>query len=664
MNIRSLRARAVAASLLMLAGCHAGAAPEPRAVSSAHAQPEPGVRGGALLAEDGLRFRDLNRNGRLDAYEDWRLSAEARADDLVARMTPSEKAGTMMHGTLPGIGPQGFIGVSSEGYDLAGARAHIIGESVTSFITRLDMPPAAMAEQNNAVQAIAEESRLGIPVTISTDPRHHFQYLAGASSSANGYSQWPETLGFAALRDPERVRRFADIARREYRASGIQQTLSPQADLTTEPRWPRGVGTFGSQPDLAGQMVGAYVEGFQGGKDGLSPDGVMAVVKHWVGYGATPDGWDGHNHYGRFARLDDRSFALHVQPFLGAFDAHVAAVMPTYSILEGVRLKDKALEGVGAGFNRQLLTDALRGTYGFGGIILSDWAIIEDCPEATCQNPQRQGPPVIGMPWGVEELNRTQRIVKAIDAGIDQFGGAQETGLLVAAMRQGLVDEARIDQSVRRILLPKFQMGLFENPYVDPASAAALAQRADFLAEGVRAQAESQVLLKADGGLRPLAAGSSVYLYGVDPGKARARGLVVVDDPAKADAAIIRLQAPSELLHPYHFFGSRQHEGRLDFRAGDKDFDALMALRGKTRIVAAVFLDRPAVLTGVVEAADVLLANFGLSDEALLDTVTGRAVPKGRLPVELPSSMAAVERQDPARPDDSEKPLFPYGAGL
>src|SRR5690606_2041567 len=180
----------------------------------------------------------------------------------------------------------------------------VAGRHVTSFISRLTAAPAILAEQNNAVQELAEQLRLGIPVTISTDPRNHFQYVLGASEVGGGFSQWPEPLGFAALGEPAVVREFADIARREYRAVGIHMTLSPQADLATEPRWGRQLGTFGSDAELTSRLAAAYVEGFQGDRDNAGHGGVLAVVKHFAGYGAQPEGFDAHNYYGRFADLD------------------------------------------------------------------------------------------------------------------------------------------------------------------------------------------------------------------------------------------------------------------------------------------------------------------------------------------------------------------------
>ena len=221
-------------------------------------QPPIGSRTAPVLTVDGLRFRDLNRSGSVDPYEDWRLPVGQRVADLVARMTLEEKTGTMMHGTAPAPtgGPGSGLGTGAA-YDLAAAQAIVLSSNVTSLITRLSGSPRWLAEQNNALQEIAERSRLGVPLTISTDPRHHFQQTLGASAAAGAFSQWPETLGLAALRDPALVRRFGEVARREYRAVGIHEALSPQADLATEPRWPRINGTFGEDPDLARDLVRA-----------------------------------------------------------------------------------------------------------------------------------------------------------------------------------------------------------------------------------------------------------------------------------------------------------------------------------------------------------------------------------------------------------------------
>ena len=619
------------------------------------------VLAGPTAAVADPTWRDLNHNGRLDVYEDVRKPLEARIEDLLGQMTVEEKAGAMMHGSLP---TSDGLGHGGQSYDLKAAGEMIGQGAVNSFITRLVVPPAELAAQNNAVQKLAEESRLGIPVTISTDPRNHFQAVLGASTAGGGFSLWPEPLGFAALDDPDLVRRFGDIARREYRAVGIHMALSPQADLATEPRWPRVTATFGSDPALVSRMVQAYVEGFQGGPEGLTKDGVATVVKHWVGYGAQPEGYDAHSFYGRIARLNDGDFVQHVAAFDGAFAARAAGVMPTYPILEGVTYRGAPLESVGAGFNAQLLNGLLRTDKGFDGLVLSDWAITNDCPETcsapTADNPQR--PQAIGMPWGVETLSQPQRFAKATLAGVDQFGGVNSPAQLVAAVRAGHVSEERLDQAVRRILRLKFQLGLFEDPFVDPEAAGRVVGDAASQALADEAQRRAQVILEnrpGDGG--PV---RTVWLYGVDDAEAARRGWRIVEDAAEADLAIVRIDAPFERLHPNHFFGARQNEGRLDFRPEDPAYQAVVKARAARRSAVAVNLDRPAILTGLRDKVDMLVATFGASDAAVLDVVAGQARAEGRLPFELPSSMTAVEAQDPAAPDDSAAPLYPRGYGL
>jgi beta-glucosidase len=630
------------------------------ATPSATHQPLLESRAAPIIQSDGLQFRDLNRDGQVNAYEDWRLAPDARAKDLVTRMTLAEKAGTMMHGSIPGLG--NVVGFSNDGYDIPLFRPDISERYVTSFITRLAVGPRRMAEENNKIQEIAEHSRLGIPLTISTDPRHHFQFILGASNMGTGYSQWPETLGFGALRDIRLMKRFADVARAEYRATGIHQALSPQADLFTEPRWARGTGTFGSNPLIVRDLVQAYVEGFQGGADGLQPNGVLTVVKHWVAYGATPEGWDGHNYYGRYAKTTNRSFSAHVQAFEGAFRVKVAGVMPTYSIVQGVSIGGKPIEPVAAGFNAQLLQTKLRGEKGYRGIILSDWAITNTC-NSECMAPTKpHGFDSIAMPWGVEGLSELERFAKGINAGIDQFGGVTKTAIVVEAVNKGLVQEAMVDASAVRVLVPKFQMGLFENPYVDPETAARVVGTAAVNEEANAAQAASQVLLK-NNGIFPLKPGTRVWLKDIDAEAARARGLVVVTHPEEAEVALVRLGTPFERRHPNHFFGRRQNEGRLDFRPGEAGHDLVLRLSHKTKVAVALFADRPAVLGPVNDMASAILVNFGVSDSALLDVVTGKAIARGRLPFELPSSMAAVLAQDPAVPDDTRKPLYRAGAG-
>lgn len=610
----------------------------------------------------GEAYRDLNHNGRQDVYENPTTSVVRRVDDLLRQMTLEEKVALMLHGTLAAEnGARIGVGVA---YDKGAAEAQL-ARGVNSAITRLSPDAKTFAEENNAIQRLAEATRLGIPVTISTDPRNHFQVTVGVSSASGGFSQWPETLGMAAIGDEKLIERFGRIVSAEYRAVGIHMALSPQADLYTEPRWPRGVATFGSDAATVSRLAGAYVRGFQGSPKGLVRSGVATVVKHWVGYGAEPEGFDGHNYYGRIARLDNASFSQHVAAFEGALAAKSAGVMPTYVIADGVSINGRPLPQVGAGFSKPLIDGLLRKTKKFGGIVISDWGItntcLEQCKAPTAEKPQGYN---IAMPWGVEGLSEEDRYAMGANAGIDQFGGVDDPAPLLAAVRHGKVSLARVDQAARRVLTLKFELGLFDNPYVDVAHATKVIGVPATQAEADKAQRAAQVLLENKAGMLPLAPGRKVWLSGVNADIARAGGLTVVDTLDQADVALVRVATPFEVLHPNHFFGSRQHEGRLDFRADDAATKLVTMASAKVPTIVAVDLDRPAVLTLLKDKASALYGLFGASDAVLVDLVTGKAKSQGHLPFELPSSAKAVEEQQPGRPDDSTAPLYKRGDGI
>jgi beta-glucosidase len=620
-----------------------------------------------LVTKDNLKFKDMNRNGQLDPYEDWRLPADVRARDLTNRLTLAEKAGLMMHGTAPALNDTTGAGTGTA-YDLAALKTQINDRDISTYITRMSADANTMASQYNQIQTLAEQSRLGIPVSISSDPRNHFQYVLGASAGGSGFSQWPETLGFAAIGDSALTRKFGDIARQEYRAVGITEALSPQADLATEPRWARINGTFGEDADVAKAQVQAYIEGFQGGSTGINTTSVIAVVKHWAAYGAQKSGFDSHNYYGRYATYPGNNFAYHLKPFEGAFAANAGSVMPTYSEPDApVTVDGIALEQVGAAYDKALLTDLLRGKYGFKGLVVSDWLIASDC-DTNCMNGVSSGSPSfagLGMPWGMETATRLQRFVKAVTAGIDQFGGEDDPSFLIQAVNQGLLSEARLADSAYRVLLQKFQQGLFDHPYVDADAAAAIVGNADFKAQALDAQRRSMVLLQNSGNVLPLTAtGKKVWLYGIDPAVAQQYGYTVVSTPQAADVAILRVSTPYETLHPNYMFGSMQHEGSLAFVDGNKDYEAIKQAAAAPKSIVSVYMDRPAILTNVQDKTTAILANFGASDIALFDVLTGKGKPEGKLPFELPSSMDEVNAQLEDLPHDTAHPLYPYGYGL
>lgn len=623
------------------------------------------TRSAKIITVDGLQFRDLDGDGRVTPYEDWRLTPTQRTADLMGRMTLEQKAGLLVHGTLPPSGTSYVLTGANSVTDMVGQR------KMTTFITRLATTPTNIATANNLVQEIAEQQPLGIPVVISTDPRNGFSVAEGQTVARVGTTAMPDPTGMAATSDPALVRQLADIVRQEYRAVGITEALSPQADIATEPRWARVNGTFGSDPMVASTFVEAYVEGMQAGSMGLSSQSVATVTKHWVGYGAAVNGLESHFYYGRFASFLGNSFAKHLVPFEGAFKANAAGIMPTYSVLKDLVYKGTAVEQVGAGFNSFLLQNLLRGEYGFKGVIVSDFGIIGTCtPNCLLNKPPAShigGDWFSAKPWGVEDKTVLQRFALSINAGVDQIGGSNEPSLVTQAVQQGLLTTARVDQSAQRVLKQKFELGLFENPFVDAAAANAIAGSAAFTTVGDAAQAKSLTLLKNNVQLLPAASASkrNVWLYGVSASAATAMGYTVVTDLAQANLAVVRLRDPRLNFTLLNRPLVDTDLTNLNFTGLEADYKAFQAaVTAGVPTVAVPQLDRPLVLTNVVDRAGAVLANYGVSDTVLMQTIAGQRQPGGKLPFELPRSMAAVLAQLSDVPDDSADPLFKVGYSL
>jgi beta-glucosidase len=599
------------------------------------------------ISPDGVGFRDLNGNGLMDPYEDPRLSAADRVADLVVRLSPEEKAGLLFH-TIMGVGTPGAhdergMGGSDTVRDL------VTGKLVSHFNVHQLPPPRETARWQNAMQELAEGTPHGIPITFSSDPRHAFTENAGMAFAAGAMSQWPEPLGLGAIGDPELVRDFADIARQEYVALGLRAALHPQVDLATEPRWARQAQTFGQDAATAGRLVTAYVQGMQG--DVLGRDGVACTTKHFPGGGPQLDGEDPHFPYGREQIYPGGRFAEHLAPFRAAIEAGSSALMPYYGMPVGLALDDEPVEEVAFAFNRRIITDLLREELGYDGVVLTDWGLVTDVEIAGLPFPARA--------WGVEKLSPLERVLRILEAGADQFGGETRTDLVLELLEGGRLREDRLDQAVRRILLVKFQLGLFDDPYVDEDAAERIVGAPDFRSAGHRAQAEAVTVLKNEGVL-PLPAGLRLYVEGVDPQVAAEQGTLVAD-PRDADVAVIRLAAPFEPRNRY-FLEAMTHQGSLDFPPDV--VQRVRALAAEVPVVLDVYLDRPAVLTAMDSDVAGLVVNFGASDAALFDALAGRIPPRGRLPVELPRSMDAVRASRPDVPSDTVDPLYPYGSGL
>lgn len=518
------------------------------------------------------------------------------------------------------------------------------------------MPSAReSARWHNALQELAATTPHSIPVTVSTDPRHSFAENTGAAFAAGAMSAWPEPLGLAALKDPERIRQFADIARQEYLAVGIRSSLHPQIDLGTEPRWGRQFHTFGNDSGFVAEAAAAYIEGFQIDRD-LGPSSVATMTKHFPGGGPQRDGEDPHFPYGREQVYPGGRFQDHLAPFRRAIAVGTSALMPYYGMPIGLELEGARIEEVGFGFNKQILTALLREELGYEGVICTDWGLVTGTVVF--------GKPLPARAWGVEHLSELDRLVKIIDAGADQLGGEARTDLLLRAVEQGLVSERRLDESVRRLLLVKFQLGLFDDPFVDEDAAEETVGRAAYRRAGHQAQAESMVLLRnesVDGvPTLPLTRPLKVYVEGIPEPDAARLGKIVTD-PAAADVVVVRLPAPFDARDDL-FLERAFHQGSLEYRPGL--LARLRDIAATTPLVIDANLERPAILTPFAEFAAALLTHVGASPAALVDVLTGAIPPQGSLPFEVPRSAAAVRNSEPDVADDTEYRLYPHGAGL
>jgi beta-glucosidase len=555
---------------------------------------------------------------------------EERVDEFLARMTLEEKVGLMFHAPIF-MNPDGTL--------LDDTEERIAGRHLNHFNIYFAPEPRQHAEWHNRLQDLAKTTRLGIPVTISSDPRHSIAENFAAAWSATGFSKWPEPIGFGALGDEDAVLEFGDIARREYRAVGIHVALHPMADLATEPRWARIMHTFGEDGELAARLVAAYIRGFQG--EALGPQSVACMTKHFPGGGPQLDGEDPHFAYGKDQVYPGGMFEYHMRVFEAAFEAGTAQIMPYYGRPVGT-----PLEEVGFGFNRDVVTGLLRERYGFDGVVCTDWGLVTDASLP-------DGSVFAAKCWGVEELGVEERLIKIVEAGCDQFGGEELPEVLVGLVRTGRITEARIDASARRLLRDKFRLGLFDDPYADPDEAGRTCGSPPFRAAGERAQRRSAVVISNDGVL-PLKEGVRVYADGLAYEAA-------AGSPGEADVAIVRRNAPFE-PRTNGMIESFFHAGDLNFK--EPELSALLDLARTVPTVLVLHLERPAVIPELVEACAAVVAVFGASDEAVLDVLFGRVSPEGRLPFELPSSMDAVRAQLPDVPGDSPDPLFRFGHGL
>ena len=585
-----------------------------------------------IIKVNGRQFRDLNDSGTLDPYEDWRLTDEQRAADLVSRMTLDEKAGLMQITSLRGDIP--------DLVENRNIRYLIIRDNPTAF---------ELAERANTHQQTAEATRLGIPLVFTSNPRNHVNpdLEFGISEAAGQFSSWPGSLGLAATNDLDLIRDFAEIAQDEWRSSGIQKAYAYQLETATEPRWRRINGTFGESPELNAAIAEQLVLGFQG--EELSSESVAQTVKHFPGDGAVLRGLDPHNEPGRWAVYPTPGSLEQYQlpPFQAAIDAGTSSVMSYYNVPSNAMSADQLdiadwyapgqqFEEVAGAYNTAIVTDLLRDRMGFTGYVNSDSGILTN------------------RAFGVENLTTAERFAKAIEAGTSLFSDNNDPSGLIEAVQTGLLAESDLHPSVQMLLEEIFALGLFEDPYVDADLAQQIADDPASQARADEAHHKSIVLMRNDQQALPIAdsdVASTKLFVEVVTGRdalgqtAALRELITEQDPSvqlvdtleEATAALAWVR-PNVFEYP--------DNSTVEIELGELtgvDVERVQQIEAAVPTILAVNLGNPWVMNAIEPGAAAVIGTFNVKAEALVDVIRGRFNPTGQLPITIPASQEAVE---------------------
>lgn len=755
-----------------------------------------GTRSKAIISADGYTFKDLNGNGKLDPYEDWRLSVDARSTDLISKMSDAEKVGMLMiNDNNAGCNGEVLSGMvpnnASPAVQVRGQAEYITGEKMTRFILRSTaaatagactpgvasssrggflVTPEQLANYTNAMQKIAESTPLGIPLVFKDNARNHLETdpRMGIGAGSGAFTQFPKEAGLAAAAlgeqflkegkattgDMSVLKTFTDVMGPEYNAVGLRGLYGYMADLLTEPRWYRAHEVYTEDANLNANIMKSLVEGLQGTtlKDGTSvtPKSYVAMtMKHFPGAGPQELGMDAHYSFGKY-QLYGGNFADHLKPFVTAINAGVSSIMPYYAIaISGRDTSNKPIplayngvtfSPVGFSFNPEMVTGLLRNTLGFQGYVNTDTGIVGFTP------------------WGMEWKSEKVRIATAINAGADTLSGYDKNVTIKALVDEGLVSKARLDQAVKRLLKEQFQLGLFENPYVDATKASALIGSADSVAKALEMQKKSVVLLQnqtatsGDSKVLPLKTGMKVYSIGFAPETVTGYGYSVTNGnygatglpatrpavPAGTDVAVIRVlvkdvgkpfdcntYATSGPINPLTgtYWGAEDPHimapvgatnpvtgetgpainatcsltlvgnttafgGALPWEIGDISFTGMSTATSRViyptladikgimseigdakKVVLSVYFRAPYVMDDAsgMKDAGAIVASFGVSDKAMMEVLSGKFKPQGKMPFALPKTLQAVYDQKsdlPGFDETKDGALFKFGYGL
>ena len=622
-----------------------------------YTQPTLNPHSKSVLEVDGYQFIDLNGNGELDVYEDWRQDAETRAADLVSQMTVREKIAQMQHPTyLPRA--DGKIAPYLKNY----CSEYGIGMLLIRELNSVE----AAATTMNTIQEYAEDSRLGVPVLVSMDSVHGLSYVSGATVT-------PHNLALAATRDEALVTKLAEIARDEHLAVGVRMTLSPEADIASEPRWGRVMETFGEDPDLVTQMVTAQVVAFQNGRDGLNTGSIVACMKHFPGAGPQMEGKDTSP-----IISSEETLQIHLKPYYAALEVNVASIMPYYSVPLALDMENSAIG------SKATLQDLLRDEMGFTGIIQTDWGMIWAIQEA------------LGTMTGEEVSDEEAILIGVTQSRVDGIGGEsiRLIDLMEEYTQEGKIDEAILTAAATRIVKVKFEMGMFENPYCDVDYAVSFVGNEENQKVNLQAAREAMTLLKNDGAL-PLNPDAKQTILVCGPrafdtdslvgGWSSAQdGLTIADAVAayvgenttvlteKEDVEVIKeLAQQADVIIVSIGEPSYQHDpvwgyDTLEIVQSQQEILEAAVASGKT-VITVVTGGRPYILTWCDENTNAILEAYypgAKGGIAIAETLFGMNNPTGKTPMQFPRDMESVNAQEGDVSFDLENPLYDYGFGL
>ncbi|WP_052342625.1 glycoside hydrolase family 3 protein [Bacillus sp. EB01] len=602
-------------------------------------QPEIEASRKGVLKDGGYQFRDLDGDKVLDTFEDWRKPVDQRVADLVSRMTLAEKAGLMLINThTPLANP-------ADGKYVKDDDPMIVGKNMRYVIFRQTPSVDVIAKYTNQLQALGETSRLGIPVVVTSNPRNHASTdYTNNSEGAGMHTFWPGPLGFAAARDAEAVNEFGQIAAKEWRSAGIRKVYGYTADIATDPLWARIEDTFGEDPELASEMVYNVINGFQGDK--LGSDSVSITVKHFPGGGARDNGLDPHFVEGKFNPYPTEGSLLkyHIPPFKAAIKAGVTSVMPYYAYPSNTSAdqglpwysENQQFEEVGFALNKGIL-DFLRNGLGFKGYVNSDTGAVGNNA------------------WGAENLTPEGKVAKAIKAGTDIISGSSDPQLIINAANSGLLSEAEVNESVTLLLTEMMNLGLFEDPYVDPQVALKVVEDAKSQQLADEAHLKSIVLLRNDKNILPLKdaklKGVKLYVELFTGGDSSAATANLKKQIKQHDSKVVIVDSLADATHAFVWVKPAQSNWDNNPRisvgpeTGIANVDRIVEIQKTVPTVTAINFISPWLIDKIEPNAAAVLGTFGTKTEAVIDVIRGEFNPTGQLPFAIPANADAVDKE-------------------